>query len=58
VDRCAVRKIYARFVGRELDPAAEAGYVDALTREFVARDRKLKPFIKYLLTQSEFRRGL
>lgn len=57
-DRCAVRKIYARFVGRELDPAAEAGYVDALSREFVARDRKLKPFIKYLLTQSEFRRGL
>lgn len=57
-DRCAVRKLYARFVGRELDPAAEAGYVDALAREFVARDRKLKPFVKYLLTQSEFRRGL
>lgn len=57
-DRCAVRKVYARFVGRELDPAAEAAYVDALAREFVARDRKLKPFLKYLFTQSEFRRGL
>lgn len=57
-DKCAVRKIYARFVGRELDPASEAPYVDALTREFVAGDRKLKPFIKYLLTQPEFRRGL
>lgn len=57
-DRCAVRKLYARFVGRELDPAAEAAYVDALTREFVANERKLKPFLKYLLTQPEFRRGL
>ncbi len=57
-DQCAVRKLYARFVGRELDPAAEAAYVSALTREFVARDRKLKPFLKYLLTQPEFRRGL
>ena len=57
-DRCAVRKLYARFVGRELDPAAEAAYVDALTREFVKGERKLKPFVKHLLTQPEFRRGL
>lgn len=57
-DQCAVRKLYARFVGRELDPAAEAGYVNALTREFVARERKVKPFVKYLMTQPEFRRGL
>jgi hypothetical protein len=57
-DRCAVRKMYARFVGRELDPAVEGAYLDALTREFVARDRKLKPFVKYLFTQPEFRRGL
>lgn len=57
-DRCAVRKIYARVVGRELDPTAEAGYLEVLRREFVTRERKLKPFIKYLLTQPEFRRGL
>lgn len=57
-DRCAVRKLYSRFIGRDLDPAAEAAYVDALSREFVARERKLKPFLKYLFTQSEFRRGL
>lgn len=57
-DQCAVRKLYARVVGRELDPAAEAGYVNKLAREFVARERKLKPFIRYLVTQPEFRRGL
>ncbi|MFO0595926.1 MAG: DUF1549 domain-containing protein [Myxococcaceae bacterium] len=57
-DRCAVRRIYARVVGRELDPTAESGYLDVLSREFVTRERKLKPFIKYLLTQPEFRRGL
>lgn len=57
-DRCAVRKLYARFVGRELDPAVEGAYLDALTREFVARERKLKPFVKHLFTQQEFRRGL
>lgn len=57
-DQCAVRKIYARVVGRELDPAAEAGFVNKLSREFVARERKLKPFIRYLVTQPEFRRGL
>ena len=43
-DRCAVRKIYARFIGRELDPAAESGYVETLTKRFIASDRKLKPF--------------
>jgi hypothetical protein len=57
-DRCAVRKMYSRFVGRDLDPAVEGAYLDALTREFVARERKLKPFVKYLFTQPEFRRGL
>ena len=57
-DQCAVRKMYSRFVGRELDPAVEGAYLDTLTREFVARDRKLKPFVKYLFTQPEFRRGL
>lgn len=57
-DQCAVRKLYSRIVGRELDPAAEAGYVNKLAREFVARERKVKPFIRYLATQPEFRRGL
>ncbi len=57
-DRCAVRKLYARFVGRELDPTVESPYLEALTREFVAGDRKVKPFVKHLISQPEFRRGL
>ena len=47
-----------RFVGRELDPAAEAAYIDALRAEFVAGGRRLQPFLRHLFTQSEFRRGL
>lgn len=57
-DHCAVRKIYARVVGRDLDPTAESAYLDTLSQRFVMGERKLKPFIQYLLTQPEFRRGL
>lgn len=57
-DRCAVRKLYARFVGRDLHPADERPYIDALVRQFVADGRKVRPFIKHLMSQREFRRGL
>lgn len=57
-DRCAVRKLYARFVGRELHPADERPYIDALVKQFVNDGRKVRPFIRYLMTQTEFRRGL
>ncbi len=57
-DRCAVRKLYAKFIGRELHPADERPYLDALALQFVANGRKVRPFIKYLMSQREFRRGL
>ncbi|WP_257446819.1 DUF1549 domain-containing protein [Archangium lipolyticum] len=57
-DRCASRKLYSMFIGRELDPASEKHFIDKLAREFVARDRKLRPFIRYLFEQPELRRGL
>ncbi|MCP3137932.1 DUF1549 domain-containing protein [Pyxidicoccus xibeiensis] len=57
-DRCASRKLYAMFVGRELNPATEKGFIDKLAREFVAGDRKLRPFLRYLFEQPELRRGL
>ncbi|WP_141331898.1 DUF1549 domain-containing protein [Myxococcus sp. AB025B] len=57
-DRCAARKLYAMFIGRELNPATEKGFIDKLAREFVAGERKLRPFIRYLFEQSELRRGL
>ncbi|MBL8952988.1 MAG: DUF1549 domain-containing protein [Myxococcaceae bacterium] len=58
LDRCAARRLYAHFVGRDLDPAAEKLYIDKLAAELVAGDRKLRPFIKKLLMQPELRRGL
>ncbi len=57
-DRCAVRRLYERFVGRPLEPAAEARYIDALADRFRADNRKVKPFVRYLLGLPEFRRGL
>ena len=57
-DRCAVRKLYARVIGRPLDPAAEKLFIDRLAREFVSGDRRVRPFMRYLLAQPEFRRGL
>lgn len=56
-DRCVVRHVHERVVGRDIDPTSESGYLEALTQSFVAGGRKVRPFIKSL-TQSEiFRRG-
>jgi hypothetical protein len=57
-DRCVVRKLYAHFVGRDLDPAAEKLYIDKLAGQFVAGGRKMRPFLRVLFSQSEMRRGL
>jgi hypothetical protein len=57
-DRCVTRKLYAHFIGRELNPASEKGFIDRLAREFVAGERKLRPFLRFLFTQPEMRRGL
>jgi len=57
-DRCAVRKLYSLVIGRDLNPATEKGFIDKLSREFVAGDRKVRPFIRYLFEQPELRRGL
>jgi len=57
-DRCAARRLYSHFVGRDLDPAAEKLYIDKLAAELVAGGRKLRPFIRKLFQQPELRRGL
>lgn len=57
-DRCVVRRLHERFVGRDVDPTGEAGYLEALTERFVAGDRKVKPFLKYLASTPVFRSGL
>lgn len=57
-DRCATRRLFERYVGRPLDPAKEAGYINTLTRQFVDGGRKVKPFVKTLLMSEPFKRGL
>jgi hypothetical protein len=58
LDRCAVSRIFERFVGRPLDPTREAAAQTALAGEFRAKGRKVKALIRSLLTSDEFRRGL
>ncbi len=57
-DRCAVRQLYARFVGPQLDPAQHDALIESLRARFVANDRKVKPFVRELLALPEFRKGL
>ncbi|MFT3774969.1 MAG: hypothetical protein QM820_57205 [Minicystis sp.] len=57
-DRCAVRRLHERFGGRTLDPASEAGYIEALAQKFVAGGRKVRPFLRELMKSETFRRGL
>lgn len=57
-DRCAVRQLHRFAVGRDIDPAKEQGYLQALVDEFVAQDRQAKPLIKKLMLSHTFKRGL
>lgn len=57
-DRCAVQKLYKRFVGRPLDPATENLYITRLANEFAQEGRKVRPFLRNLFSKPEFRRGL
>jgi hypothetical protein len=57
-DRCVVRHLHQFVLGRDVDPAKEAGYLDALTTEFVSGGRQARPFIKHLTRSPLFSRGL
>ena len=57
-DRCVVRKLYGRIVGRDLNPGDEKRSLDALVQKFVGDVRRVRAFIKHLMSQPEFRRGL
>jgi hypothetical protein len=57
-DRCAVQKIYERFVGRKLNASEETRYIRSLSEAFVKGERKLRPFLRELLKSEEFRRGI
>ncbi len=57
-DSCAVQRIYERFVGRKIDPAAEQPLIQDLVSKFVADNRALRPFVRHVLHSEQFRRGL
>lgn len=57
-DRCAVRRLHQRFAGRDVDPTAEAGYLDELVRTFVTNGRAVRPFVRELVRGEVFGRGL
>ena len=58
LDRCAVQRIYERFVGRRLDPTMEAGFIEALAAEFVSQNRSVRAFVRSVMHTPDFRRGL
>lgn len=58
LDRCAVDRLFERFIGRRLDVSREAAAEGAMVQQFVASGRKVRPFIKTLIASDAFRRGL
>lgn len=56
-DRCVVRHLHERILGRDVELTTEMGYLDTLTEKFVGDGRKVRPFVKYLTQSTSFRRG-
>jgi hypothetical protein len=56
-DKCVVRRVHGRVMGRDIDPTTESGYLDELTSAFVANGRLVRPFIKSLTGSVYFRKG-
>jgi hypothetical protein len=57
-DRCVVRQLHKAIIGRDVDPAREAGYLDALTTRFVDDGRRVRPLVRHLIASDLFQRGL
>ncbi|WNG41965.1 hypothetical protein F0U61_15230 [Archangium violaceum] len=57
-DRCVVRHLHAQVMGRDIDPAKEAGYLEDQVARFIEGGRKVRPFVKSLTQSSLFQRGL
>ena len=57
-DRCAVRRLHRRFVGRDVSPTSESGYLEQLVTAFLENDRQVRPFIRHLVHTDAFGRGL
>jgi hypothetical protein len=53
-----VRQLHTAIIGRDIHPAEEAGYLDALTAQFLSDDRNVRNFVKFLTRRTLFRSGL
>ncbi len=58
LDRCAVRRAYQRFVGRDLTPGVDDARLDALVADFVASDRDMRALIGAITLGDEARLGI
>jgi hypothetical protein len=57
-DKCFVRRMHERIVGRDIDAETESGYLDTLVTEFVKNNRTIRPLVRTLVTTQTFQRGL
>jgi hypothetical protein len=57
-DQCVVRHMHERIMGRDIDPAAESGYLTNLTTSFVTNGRHVRALVKALTRSDSFRRGI
>lgn len=57
-DRCMTRQVHKMVLGRDIDPASEAGYLEALTAQFVGQGRSVRALIKTMIRSDLFSRGI
>lgn len=57
-DRCMVRQVHKVVLGRDIDPAAESGYLELWVSRFVAADRSVRSLIKAMIKDDLFGRGI
>ena len=57
-DATFLQRLFKAVLGRDVDPATEAGYLDKLTADFVANGRLARPMVKALTRSPLFSRGL
>jgi hypothetical protein len=57
-DKCFVRRMHERIVGRDIDLASESGYLDELVSAFVSDGRKVRGLVRAMVTSQPFSRGM
>jgi len=57
-DRCAVRRAYERFGGRDLTPGQDGPRIDHLLSVFLDSDRNMRTLIEAIVKSEEFGLGL